>query len=115
MDFNEYQRRAISTDLEGKKAGDDIFYLGFMTKVLGLAGEAGEVTEDVKKISRDKGGKITDADREELTRELGDVMWYIAVVADYLGVTMEEIVEKNIEKLASRNKRGTLSGSGDNR
>jgi len=115
MDFNEYQRKAMDTDLEGKKEGDDIFYLGFMTKVLGLAGEAGEVTEDVKKILRDKGGKTTDKDREELVLELGDVMWYIAVVADYLGVTMEEVAEKNIEKLVSRKNRGTLSGSGDDR
>lgn len=115
MDFNEYQRKAMSTDLEGKREGDNIFYLGFMTKALGLTGEAGEVAEDIKKILRDKDGKITDEDREILAYELGDVMWYVAVVADYLGITMEEVVEKNIEKLQSRKERGVLHGAGDNR
>ncbi|MBO7720634.1 nucleoside triphosphate pyrophosphohydrolase family protein [Candidatus Saccharibacteria bacterium] len=115
MDFNEYQKKAIGTDLEGKKDGNNIFYLGFMTKALGLVGEAGEVTEDIKKILRDKNGELTEDDRTALTMELGDVMWYIAVIADYLGVSMEEVAEKNLEKLQSRKQRGKLHGAGNNR
>lgn len=115
MEFNEYQKKALITDLEGKQEGNNIFYLGFMTKALGLAGEAGEVTDDIKKILRDKGGEVSEEDREILVYELGDVMWYVAVIADYLGVPMEEIASKNLAKLADRQKRGKITGSGDNR
>ena len=115
MDFNEYQRLAKRTDLDEPGATDQVMYPGFMDMILGLSGEAGEFTDKVKKIVRDKEGKISSEDREELLKELGDVLWYVALVAEYMGVPMEEVAKKNIEKLASRQKRGTLTGSGDNR
>ena len=115
MDFNEYQRLAKGTDLDKPGATDQVMYPGFMDKILGLSGEAGEFTDKVKKIVRDKEGKISPEDKEELLKELGDVLWYVALVAEYMGVSFEEVAEKNIEKLASRQKRGTLTGSGDNR
>ena len=115
MDFNEYQVKAKQTDLDEVGATDEVMYPGFMDKILGLSGEAGEFTDKVKKIVRDKQGKISPEDKEELIKELGDVLWYVALVSEYMGVTLEEVAEKNIAKLADRQKRGALTGSGDNR
>jgi len=109
-----YQKMAAEYDVFGKPS-NDVGSAAFMSKVLGLAGEAGEVCEKFKKILRDKGGKITDSDREEIAKELGDVLWYVTTIGRYIGVDLEEIAEKNIEKLASREKRGKLMGNGDNR
>lgn len=82
---------------------------------LGLVGEAGEVAEKIKKIIRDQDGELTDMNREEIAKELGDVLWYIAILSDEMGVTLDKVAEMNIYKLTSRKKRGVLSGSGDNR
>lgn len=76
---------------------------------LGLVGEAGEVANKVKKIIRDK--KI-DAD---ISGEIGDVLWYCAMLADYLDVNLGKIMENNLDKLRSRKERGVLGGSGDRR
>ena len=76
---------------------------------LGLVGEAGEVANKVKKIIRDK--KI-DVD---ISGEIGDVLWYCAMLADYLDVNLGKIMEDNFNKLHSRKERGVLGGSGDNR
>jgi NTP pyrophosphatase (non-canonical NTP hydrolase) len=102
---NEARRTAIYPDL-----GNNIFY-----PTLGLAGEAGEVANKVKKIMRDHQGILTDEYREFLKGELGDVMWYIASIASEAGLSLDEIAIKNIEKLDSRLKRGTIQGNGDNR
>lgn len=72
---------------------------------LGLAGEAGEVANIVKKIQRDFGGEITPETRAKLKDELGDVLWYISACADELGLTLKEIAEYNVEKLAARHRR----------
>lgn len=82
---------------------------------LGLAGEAGEVCNKVKKIIRDDGGKLTDDKKEQLIDEVGDCLWYLANLATDLGVTLEEVARRNLSKLQSRQERGTLTGSGDNR
>ncbi len=83
--------------------------------VLGLSGEAGEISEKIKKIFRDKKGEITQEDKEMLTLELGDVLWYLTQIASELDVNLEEVAEKNIKKLYSRMERGKLGGSGDKR
>ena len=83
--------------------------------MLGLTGEAGEAADKFKKIIRDKGGVISGMDKEEITKELGDVLWYVAMIAEYLGVSLAEVAEANIEKLESRWKRNKIHGEGDNR
>lgn len=83
--------------------------------VLGINGEAGEVAEKVKKIIRDKNGKMTKQDKQELAKEIGDVLWYLAVFAHDLGFSLEDIAQQNLDKLKSRKARGVLGGAGDNR
>lgn len=78
---------------------------------LGLAGEAGEIAEKIKKWLR--GDK--ELDKDSILSELGDPLWYITSLADDLGYTLQEVVERNIEKLNSRQDRGVLKGSGDHR
>ncbi|QQS41336.1 MAG: nucleoside triphosphate pyrophosphohydrolase family protein [Acidobacteriota bacterium] len=96
MNFREYQSAAAMTALYPKRL-DNLEY-----PTLGLAGEAGEVANIVKKIQRDHGGEISDEIRAKLKDELGDVLWYISACADELGLTLEEIAEFNVGKLAKR-------------
>ena len=88
---------------------------GLIEKVLGLPGEAGEAADKFKKIIRDKGGVISLSDREEIVKELGDVMWYVSTIAAYLDVPLSEVANGNISKLESRLKRNKIHGEGDNR
>jgi NTP pyrophosphatase (non-canonical NTP hydrolase) len=82
---------------------------------LGLAGEAGEVAEHAKKAIRDDGGELTDERRRAMAAELGDVLWYLAQLATELGLELDEIAGENLRKLRSRQRRGVLCGSGDER
>ena len=83
---------------------------------LGLAGEAGEVVEKIKKLMRDTDAKIlTDEQKFEIAKELGDVLWYVANLAADLEFGLEEIAEMNVLKLRGRQERDVLKGSGDNR
>jgi NTP pyrophosphatase (non-canonical NTP hydrolase) len=109
MHGNEYQSRALDTAIYPNK-GANIVY-----PTLGLVGEAGEVAEKVKKIIRDSDGVMTDAQREQIAKELSDVCWYVAAVAHELDYSLDEIFDINLSKLSSRKERGVLSGSGDNR
>lgn len=115
MKLNDYQTQALPFSLIDKEDDLSASSPSYVAKVLGLVGEAGEVAEKYKKIIRDKGGVVSDADKAELIKELGDVMWYVAVLADYLGVSLEEVAATNLDKLTSRKARGTQHGSGDNR
>ena len=99
MNFNEYQTEASATALYPNRLAN----LEYPT--LGLAGEAGEVANIVKKIQRDHGGVTTDEVRAKLKDELGDVLWYISACADELGLTLHEIAEFNVNKLAKRHGR----------
>lgn len=109
MNFKTYQKQAATT-MTPAATDAGIVYLA-----LGLNGEAGEVAEKVKKIVRDQGGELTDFDRTEIGKELGDVLWYLAMLAEELGVSLEEVAQGNINKLISRKERGVIHGSGDNR
>ena len=82
---------------------------------LGLAGEAGEVAEHAKKAIRDDGGIVTEERRRAMAKELGDVLWYVSQLASELDLELEEVAQANLEKLLSRQRRGVLSGGGDER
>lgn len=117
MDLNKYQEKATTTDTFGDQPLDSLLASdpAYTAKILGLVGESGEVAEKYKKIIRDKQGKISPDDREELVKELGDVLWYIALLAKYLGVSLEEVATQNLDKLSSRKSRKAIQGRGDNR
>lgn len=89
---------------------EDPKILACMYCALGLVGEAGETADKVKKWHRD--GSI---DHRSVALELGDTLYYLTRLANYMGYTLEDIIRMNIEKLESRRDRGVLHGSGDNR
>lgn len=113
MELNEYQKKAAKYDLS--EATTDLKAVGFIEKVLGLAGEAGETADKIKKVLRDKNGVLSDEDKGLITKELGDTLWYIASIARYLGVPLSEVASGNIDKLESRYQRDVIHGEGDKR
>jgi NTP pyrophosphatase (non-canonical NTP hydrolase) len=108
VELSEYQRLSRRTAEYPREA-----WLAY--PALGLSGEAGEVAEHAKKVIRDDGGEITDARRAAMAKELGDVLWYVAQLASELELKLEDIAQANLQKLLSRQRRGVLSGSGDDR
>lgn len=110
--MNDYQSRAAATAVypdAGKGTALALAYIG-----LGL-GEAGEVQGKIKKIIRDDGGVLTDQARIALMKELGDLQWYVAMLAREISVPLETIAQVNLDKLADRRERDVLGGSGDER
>jgi NTP pyrophosphatase (non-canonical NTP hydrolase) len=108
MELSEYQRLSRRTAEYPRDA-----WLSY--PALGLAGEAGEVAEHAKKVIRDDGGAVTEERRGALKKELGDVLWYVAQLASELELELDDVAETNLDKLLSRQRRGVLSGSGDER
>ena len=110
MELNSYQTEAHKTSLHE---------MPVIYPVIGLLGEAGEVADKVKKLIRDKGYKpgdiIDHKDKEAIMFELGDVLWYVAEVANNLDITLEEVGRRNLQKLMSRKERDMIHGSGDYR
>ena len=109
MDFKEYQKKSRKTAIY-PKIGKNFVY-----PALGLGDEAGEVLGKVKKIFRDKKGIVSKETKEEIKKELGDVLWYVSQLATEMNLSLDDIAKSNIKKLYSRMKRGKLHGSGDNR
>ena len=107
MTFEEYQKRSRETAIYPNKDNN------FIYPTLGLAGEAGEVAEKIKKVLRDDNNIITEEKRDALKKELGDVLWYLAQIATELGLTLDDVASGNLEKLAIRKAEGKLHGSGD--
>jgi NTP pyrophosphatase (non-canonical NTP hydrolase) len=105
LNFEEYQAQAKRTAVY-----PGAYVLTY--PALGLAGEAGEFANKVKKLLRD-GAQLTT--RQALLDELGDVLWYVAICASDLGANLNDIALNNIQKLKDREERGALGGSGDNR
>ncbi|MGH2833253.1 MAG: nucleoside triphosphate pyrophosphohydrolase family protein [Solirubrobacteraceae bacterium] len=108
MELAEYQRLSRRTAQYPREAW-------LVYPALGLAGEAGEVAEHAKKAIRDDNGEVTPERLAAITKELGDVLWYVAQLASELDLELDEIAEQNLAKLLSRQQRGVLSGSGDDR
>lgn len=116
MTLDEYQQQALTTDTFGtQKITPTITDPAYISKILGLVGESGEVAEKYKKIIRNDHGEISDEQRDDLIKELGDVLWYIAVLAQYLGADFESVAQRNLAKLADRKDRNVLASQGDNR
>jgi len=113
MDINDYSEQALSTLIGEHDIVDMDATL--ISQVFGLVGESGEVAEKFKKLIRDKKGSISEADRQEIVKELGDILWYINSVSALLGSSLEEVATKNLDKVLSRKARGVTHGSGDNR
>lgn len=108
LTLDEYQ--VIATETAIYPTEHDVVY-----PTLGLTGEAGEVSDKVKKVLRDNNGEFSAERREEIAKEMGDVLWYLANLADDLGYDLSLIAYMNIDKLSSRKERGVLGGSGDKR
>ena len=109
MELNQYQEQARKTARYPNVGSNPIY------PTLGLAGEAGEVAEKVKKILRDKNAVFDKRSCEAIKLELGDVLWYVTQLSSELGFNLEEVAQANLEKLSSRFERGEISGSGDDR
>ena len=109
MTFREYQLKAKETATYPEKDHN------FIYAAFGMMGEAGEVAEKIKKIWRDRNKEVSDNDRTEIKKELGDVLWYLSQIAEELGIDFDEVAEANILKTHSRLERNVIHGSGDNR
>lgn len=108
MDMKTYQRKALNVNMVPPE-------FKLLHAVLGLVGEAGEVAEKFKKMYRDKGGLMNEAFKADIRKECGDVLWYISDVCTQVGLSLDDVACYNIEKLESRQARGVLGGSGDDR
>ena len=108
--LDQYQKMALQTANIEELQIPPIVYCA-----MGLAGESGEVCEKIKKLYRDKQGQIDFKDKEALSKELGDVLWYVATLAHYAGLSLHNIADLNLAKLASRKLRNKIQGEGDNR
>lgn len=110
-DFDDYQWAATSTATYPD--GQELQYLA-----LGLTSEAGEVADKLKKLIRDNETqleKLTFEQKKAIIAELGDVLWYTAMLAYELDYSFSDVASANIDKLESRQERGVIGGSGDNR
>ncbi len=111
MDFNEYQKQASQTaTFEGKQEEFKLMYLA-----LGIAGEAGEIAEKIKKIIRNDNGVVSDEKRDSLKQEIGDVLWYLSQLARVLDIPFADAAQANIKKILDRQARGVLKSTGDTR
>lgn len=108
MELNDYQKKASTTAKYRPETG-------LLYTTLGLASEAGEVAGKVKKVIRDENAILSDDRRLELVSELGDVLWYVAMLAKELNYDLSDVAQMNLGKLLDRNTRGVIGGSGDNR
>jgi len=114
MTLDEYQAAIVGFDTNTAR-NYDLRDGTYVDKILGLVGEAGELADKYKKIIRDKGSVISGTDNAELVKELGDVLWYVATLARYLGTTLDDVASLNVAKLTDRQARNLIQGEGDNR
>lgn len=124
MELKEYQERAMATSTQ---SSDNFTYM-----FAGLVAEVGEIADKVAKAKRkdiitirnDELSAFSDDEDNivktigvgyDIAYEIGDVLWFVAGLANNLGYTLEEIAQMNLEKLKDRQKRGVIIGEGDNR
>lgn len=111
LTLNEYQDKAMSTCLP---ESDNLFYM-----LANLVGEVGEFASKAGKHMRKGKLHITTTQRDEerhlMLSEIGDILWQTAGLAKVMGVTLEEVAEENLAKLASRKERHVIAGDGDER
>lgn len=105
MELNDYQQKAMTTALPSALNEEYMF--------LNLAAEAGEVAGLLAKAGRD--GWDVDDLRAKAILELGDVLWQVAGCCEVLGLSLSDVAQANLDKLASRKERGKIAGSGDYR
>ena len=110
MTFDDYQKQAKTTNT---RLDSDPFTPYYFT--LGLAGESGEVAEKLKKVIRNHDGDFSKLDLDDFKKELGDVLWYLAMLADHFGLSLDDVANTNLAKLADRKKRDVIKSTGDNR
>ena len=109
MTFEEYRQSVLSTSVLQTSEQQRLY------GILNIAGEAGEITSKYAKAVRDDLDITTDEFKKEVAKEIGDVLWSMAILAESLGYTLEQIAVMNAGKTASRSERGVVAGSGDNR
>ena len=97
MNFNEYQYEAKQRSKSQVGIGDDLMTL--MILGLGIAGEAGEVADEIKKLVRDKYGDVDYQWTDRVTEELGDVLWYLSRIAGWMDVDLEDVATTNLKKI----------------
>ena len=107
-DLDLYQKVALTTAIYPREQA--IIY-----PTLGLTGEAGEVANKVKKIIRDGSNSKDEKLVSEIKSEIGDCLWYIAVLANDFNIKLSDIASTNLIKLENRKEKGTIRGSGDQR
>lgn len=108
MTLVEYQEKALSTRIYPQD-------MKIVYPALGLSGECGEVCDKIKKVFRDNNGEFTEEKKQEILKELGDVLWYMANMAYDLGSSIAEVARMNTQKTLTRKANNTIHGNGDNR
>ena len=109
MEFDEYQKKARLTEFYPKEVEPWVYIS------IALGGEVGEVLNKLKKIMRDENFEVSKEKKEDLSYELGDILWYLSALCGQLGLSLDVVAKRNIDKLKSREERGKLAGSGDKR
>lgn len=110
MTFDEYQKKAKTTSTINPKSVTAPYYFA-----LGLNGEAGEIAEKMKKIIRNHDNDMSQLDLDDFKKELGDVLWYVSMMSTQVGLSLEDVANTNLAKLADRKVRNVIKSTGDNR
>lgn len=115
LTLNEYQRRAATTAVYRDKLTSHAARIEYVFR--GLVDEIGEIAGHLKRVLRDDDtdGEPSTARRGALGLELGDLLWYVATMAEELGYDLQTIAGMNLVKLAKRAGTGTICGKGDER
>ena len=108
-------REGVDALLDSASREDLAKMLKIFYAATGLAGEAGEVANKVKKILRDNKGIVDDAVRQRVLGELGGVAWYLNATAEEFDLRIEDVLNYNYDQITDRKSRGVISGDGDDR